>query len=433
MVGAAPRLHPQHVGAGACDLVIGVPAGYELAETTDAYYRSAYVYVYRADRGPELHSMRDPRLRHLRIGVHLIGDDGVNPPPAHALGEQGIVDNVVGYMIYGDYREPNPPVRIVEAVATGELDVAAVWGPIGRYFAKHASVPLKAVPITDTAGFAPLRFEFGIAMGVRKGEHAFRDELNRILKRRREDIHRLLDAYGVPQVRDAASRSGGRSGSGVAGRALGATVSVHPLPASAPRWRIGAITALNDTFPQQERDLPRRAALRGVMGRQRRGCFAASMLSRPRNRMGANTAIRRYRAAHIMVSTSAGGVLGSIVRANDLAEISDRGPRFPTGGRRTRHRQGPCATLGRTPRVRGGHGSMTAAGVTALLGSCCGAAVAGSWKGSASESKIAVRPSIALTKSSRASAPPRSAMVPPVGSWWISNTSSSVCASPLWK
>ena len=250
-------------------------------------------------------------------------------------------------MIYGDYREPNPPARIVEAVATGELDVAAVWGPIGGYFAKHASVPLKAVPITDTAGFAPLRFEFGIAMGVRKGEHAFRNELNCILKRRREDIHWLLDAYGVPQVQDAGAGAGG----GAAGRALGATVSVHPLPATAPRWRIGAITALNDTFPQQGRDSPRRAALRGVMGRQRRGCFAPSMLSRPMNRMGANTAIRRYRAAHIMVSTSAGGVLGSIVRANDLAEISDRGPRFPTSRRRTWHRQVPCAPLGRTPRA----------------------------------------------------------------------------------
>jgi mxaJ protein len=193
--------------AGACDLVIGVPADYELVETTNAYYRSGYVYVYRADRGLDLRSMRDPRLRKLRIGVHLIGDDGVNPPPAHALGEQGIVDNVVGYMIYGDYREPNPPARIVEAVASGELDLAAVWGPIGGYFAKHASVPLVAVPITDTAGFAPLRFEFGIAMGVRKGEHAFRDELNGVLERRREDINRLLDAYGVPRVEDAAARA----------------------------------------------------------------------------------------------------------------------------------------------------------------------------------------------------------------------------------
>jgi mxaJ protein len=202
--------------AGTCDLVIGVPADYELVETTDPYYRSVYVYVYRADRGLDLHSMRDPRLRDMRIGVHLIGDDGANPPPAHALGEQGIVDNVVGYMIYGDYREPNPPARIVEAVARGKLDVAAVWGPIGGYFAKQASTPLDAVPITDTAGFAPLRFEFSIAVGVRKGEHAFRDELNAILERRRDDIDRLLEAYGVPRVSEATTAENAGSG-GVGG------------------------------------------------------------------------------------------------------------------------------------------------------------------------------------------------------------------------
>jgi quinoprotein dehydrogenase-associated probable ABC transporter substrate-binding protein len=188
------------LNAGACDVVMGVPAGYELVETTDAYYRSAYVYVYRADRGLDLHSMTDPRLHELRIGVHLIGDDGANPPPAHALGAQGIVDNVVGYMIYGDYREPNPPARVIDAVAAGDLDVAAVWGPFGGYFAKQAPVPLAAVPITDTAAFAPLRFEFAVAMGVRKDDRVLLDELNGIIERRGEDIHALLDEYGVPQV-----------------------------------------------------------------------------------------------------------------------------------------------------------------------------------------------------------------------------------------
>jgi ABC-type amino acid transport substrate-binding protein len=167
--------------------------------------------VYRADRDLDLRSMRDPRLRDLRVGVHLIGDDGVNPPPAHALSKQGIVDNVVGYTIYGDYREPNPPAQIVDAVARGEIDLAAVWGPIGGYFARHASVPLVVVPITDTAAFAPLRFEFGIAMGVRKGEHALRAELNGILERRREDIRRLLDAYGVPRVENATARAPDRN------------------------------------------------------------------------------------------------------------------------------------------------------------------------------------------------------------------------------
>ena len=43
--------------------------------------------------------------------------------------------------------------------------------------------------------------------------------------------------------------------------------------------------------------------------------------------------------------------------------------------------------------------------------------VAGSWNGSASDSKIAVRPSIARTKSSSSSAPARPAMFPPPGSW----------------
>ncbi|HLT02514.1 MAG TPA: hypothetical protein VK001_10055, partial [Geminicoccaceae bacterium] len=170
------------------------------------------VFVYRADRGLDLHSMRDPRLRELTIGVHLIGDDGANPPPAHALGAQGIVDNVVGYPIYGDYREPNPPARIIDAVVRGEIDLAAVWGPLGGYSARRAAVPLEVAPITDTADFAPLRFDFAIAMGVRQGEHAFRDQLNAILARRRADIDRLLEAYGVPRIAQAAATAGRAAG-----------------------------------------------------------------------------------------------------------------------------------------------------------------------------------------------------------------------------
>ena len=53
----------------------------------------------------------------MQIGVQLIGDDYANTPPAHALAERGIVANVVGYTVYGDYAQPNPPARIVDAVA----------------------------------------------------------------------------------------------------------------------------------------------------------------------------------------------------------------------------------------------------------------------------------------------------------------------------
>ncbi len=114
------------------------------------YYRSSYVFVSRADRHLDIASIKDPRLRTLKIGVQLIGDDGFNTPPPHALAAQGIVDNLVGYTVYGDYRKANPPAAIVAAVERGDVDIAAVWGPLAGYFAKQSPVPLTVTPITDT-------------------------------------------------------------------------------------------------------------------------------------------------------------------------------------------------------------------------------------------------------------------------------------------
>ncbi|MET3996581.1 mxaJ protein [Bradyrhizobium sp. S3.9.2] len=195
--------------ADKCDVVMGVPAGYDLVETTKPYYRSTYVFVTRQDRQLDLSSLIDPRLHHLAIGVHLIGDDGNNPPPAQALGDQGIVDNVRGYSIYGDYRKPNPPARLIEAVESGDIDVAAAWGPLAGYFAQHSLVPLTVTPIRDTERFAPQQFQFAIAMGVRKGDHALRDRLDAFIDEHRSAVNALLRSYGVPLVDMPVTASGG--------------------------------------------------------------------------------------------------------------------------------------------------------------------------------------------------------------------------------
>jgi mxaJ protein len=195
--------------AGKCDVVMGVPAHYDLVETTKPYYRSTYVFVTRQDQHLDLTSLTDPRLRQLTIGVHLIGDDGNNPPPAEALGEQGIVDNVRGYSIYGDYRQADPPARLIEAVEHGEIDVAAAWGPLGGYFAKLSAVPLTVTPIRDGERFAPQQFQFAISMGVRKGDHALRDQLDAFIGGHRSEITSLLRSYGVPLVVLPVTASGG--------------------------------------------------------------------------------------------------------------------------------------------------------------------------------------------------------------------------------
>jgi quinoprotein dehydrogenase-associated probable ABC transporter substrate-binding protein len=184
-----------------CDLVIGVPASFELAQTTSPYYRSTYVFVYRKDRGLNIRSFDDPQLRKLKIGVQMIGDDFANTPPAHALTNRHIIENVRGYTVYGDYAQANPPARIVEAVAKGEVDVAIVWGPLAGYFAKRQKVPLELIPVSPEIDLPYLPFVFDISMGVRRGDDAFREQLEQILARRRAEIDNILDEYDVPRIK----------------------------------------------------------------------------------------------------------------------------------------------------------------------------------------------------------------------------------------
>ncbi len=182
-----------------CDVWPGVAKGLQMLATTQPYYRSTYVFVTRADRGLDIRSFDDPRLRRLKIGVQMVGNDANNTPPAHALARRGIVSNVRGYMLYGDYRRPNPPSQIIEAVARGDIDVALAWGPMAGYFAARSAHPLKLSPAPANDGPAwPMTFD--IAMGVRKDDAKFRRLLDQELARRRPAIDLLLARYHVPQA-----------------------------------------------------------------------------------------------------------------------------------------------------------------------------------------------------------------------------------------
>jgi mxaJ protein len=186
------------LNAGACDLVAGVPSQTFSIKTTAPYYRSTYVFVTRPGE-PAVSSFDDPSLRVRRIGVQLIGDDGVNTPPAHMLAKRGIIDNVRGFSVYGDYRKPHPGSQIVDAVARGEIDVAAVWGPLAGYFAKRRTPPLTVTPIQAApTDFIPLTFD--ISMGVRKTDVDLRDAVQRALDDLGPQIRIILDAFGTPIV-----------------------------------------------------------------------------------------------------------------------------------------------------------------------------------------------------------------------------------------
>ena len=186
------------LGEGRCDAWMGVPSSLEALATTRPYYRSTYVFVARAGSGLDGLTLDDPRLRELRIGVQLAGDDGANPPPADALARRGLIGQVRGFMLQGDNRRADPTADIVRAVARGEVDVALVWGPLAGWHATRSRVPLRLEPVTPWMDQGRWPMVFDISVGVAKDDIALRRDIDKSLARNRAAVTRIVAAYHVP-------------------------------------------------------------------------------------------------------------------------------------------------------------------------------------------------------------------------------------------
>jgi quinoprotein dehydrogenase-associated probable ABC transporter substrate-binding protein len=184
--------------AGDCDVVLGVPKGYDLVAATNPYYRSNYNFVSRRDRRVTLASLDDQSLSKMKIGISMMGDDYVNTPPGQAIAARGWGQNLVGFSTY--YSGDTRPEDIMTAVEQGKVDVAIVWGPIAGYFAMHSPVPLDlaALPDSDKATGFPLAYD--VVMGVRRGDRLHLSQLNDVIARRKADIAQILKDFGVPTV-----------------------------------------------------------------------------------------------------------------------------------------------------------------------------------------------------------------------------------------
>jgi mxaJ protein len=183
-----------------CDMWPGVAVGVDRIATSRPYYRSTYVFVTRKNASLQGLTLDDLRLRSLKIAVQMIGNDATNTPPAHALSRRGIVDNVRGYMLYGNYETPNPPAAIIDAVAKGDVDVALVWGPLAGYFAAHSAVPLRLEHVTPVLDDATWPMTYGISVGVNRRNLQLLAEVQRILDQERPAIDAILADYAVPIV-----------------------------------------------------------------------------------------------------------------------------------------------------------------------------------------------------------------------------------------
>ena len=179
-----------------CDIAIQAPAEFDMAGVTKPYFRSGYVFVTRKDKGLDIKSLADPRLKRLKIGVNILNSDAENTPPAMALSRYGVVGNLTGYPTF--YTDTIRPEDIITAVTRKEIDVAIAWGPLAGYFAAKSPVPLTLRPLAERDSLTDFPFRFSIGMGVRRRDRALRDSLQTVLDQRAPEIQAILKEFRVP-------------------------------------------------------------------------------------------------------------------------------------------------------------------------------------------------------------------------------------------
>lgn len=182
-----------------CDIVMGVPVGFEQVSVTRPYYRSTYALVYAKGRGlDEIRSTQDflalgpERLKKLRIGLHD------RSPASEWLHKHQLVDQGVPYRMMDANPTQYPGELLEKELADGRIDVAIVWGPIAGFFAKRVtSPPLVVVPMRSEPG---VRFDYAMAMGVRHGEREWKQQIEQVIEAHQPEIRAILNDFGVPLV-----------------------------------------------------------------------------------------------------------------------------------------------------------------------------------------------------------------------------------------
>jgi mxaJ protein len=180
-----------------CDIVMGVPGGFEQVATTSAYYRSSYALVFPRGQGlDQVNSVDDflklgpERLGRLRMGVYD------RSPASEWLSRHGLADAGVPYKMLNADPASHPGDIIERELAQGQIDVAIVWGPMAAFVAKRVQSPqLRVVPMRSEPG---VTLEFDMAMGVRHGEPAWKAQVESFLQNHRADVQAVLRSFDVP-------------------------------------------------------------------------------------------------------------------------------------------------------------------------------------------------------------------------------------------
>ncbi len=180
--------------ANRCDVIMGYAQGDEQVQNTNAYYRSTYVVMYKKGGPLEgVSTIEDPKLKDKRIGIVM------STPPASNMARAGLMKKAKVYGLMLDTRVTDSPAEMmIRDIASGEIDAAFVWGPMGGYYAKQMKADVSVVPLVNEQGGS--RMIYRITMGVRPSDQEWKRQLNTVIRENQKDINKVLLDFGIPII-----------------------------------------------------------------------------------------------------------------------------------------------------------------------------------------------------------------------------------------
>jgi mxaJ protein len=183
---------------GHCDVVMNMPYGNQEELTTDPYYVSSYVFVFKKDKGYDLTDLNSPDLRKLKVGFES------DTPVEAGLQLRGMVTTAKAYDVGGE--SGSSPRSVLDDLESGKIDVMITWQPaIGAFLKDYPDLTTVTLPNSRATG-SPEMYTFPMSMAVRQGDTALKQKLDALIKAHEADLQAILHRHGVatPAGTDAA-------------------------------------------------------------------------------------------------------------------------------------------------------------------------------------------------------------------------------------
>lgn len=182
-----------------CDVVMGLPVGFDFAKTTKPYYHSSYVLVIAKGRGwddisnpSQLMNLSLQREEALKIAMFDRG------PGTAWLQKIGLLDQGIPYQTMTGDKEHNVAMQIEKDLKAKKIDMAVLWGPTAGYVSSQS--PEGSYNMLPMQSTADMKFDFSMAMGIRYGDNKRKEMLEQLIDKNREKIQSIIAEYNILQL-----------------------------------------------------------------------------------------------------------------------------------------------------------------------------------------------------------------------------------------